>query len=138
MLPNAFREKVQISCSETMGDSALSLFRVWGRAFILELNQHRDVHLLYRSLILDILPVSVQRTVVNAFKGTINLQERQCTYKRNIEGRSRDHCCRGKAVSITYSECVSVALFIQHAKRMRRIILSCDLSGCTIFFHIIS
>jgi hypothetical protein len=29
-----------------------------------------------------------------------------------------------KAISITYSECVSVALGIQHAKRMRRIILS--------------
>jgi ABC-type phosphate transport system permease subunit len=27
-------------------------------------------------------------------------------------------------MSITYSECVSVALVIQHAKRMRRIILS--------------
>ena len=31
---------------------------------------------------------------------------------------------RGKAISITYSECVSVALVIQHAKRMRGIILS--------------
>jgi hypothetical protein len=30
-----------------------------------------------------------------------------------------------KAISITYSECVSVALVIQHAKRMRRIILPC-------------
>ena len=39
---------------------------------------------------------------------------------------SRNHCCRGKAVcnSSTYSECVSVALVIQHAKRMRRIMLS--------------
>ena len=45
-------------------------------------------------------------------------------YKRNIDARSRNHCCRGKAISITYSECVSVALVIQHAKRMRRIILS--------------
>jgi len=33
---------------------------------------------------------------------------------------------------------MSAALVIQHVKRMRRIILSCDLSGCTIFFHIIS
>jgi len=44
-------------------------------------------------------------------------------YKRNIEARSRNHCCRGKAIHITYSECVSVVLLIQHAKRMRRIIL---------------
>ena len=36
--------------------------------------------------------------------------------------RSRNHCCCGKAISITYSECVSVALGIQHAERMRPII----------------
>jgi len=35
--------------------------------------------------------------------------------KRNTEARSCNHCCRGEAVSITYSECVSVALVIQHA-----------------------
>jgi hypothetical protein len=49
-------------------------------------------------------------------------QDRQCTYKRNIE--TRNCYCRGKAISITYSECVSVALVIQHAERMRRIIFS--------------
>ena len=42
--------------------------------------------------------------------------------KRKAE-RSRNHCCRGKTLNITYSECVSVALVIQHAKRMRRVIL---------------
>ena len=41
-----------------------------------------------------------------------------------IEARSRNHCCGAKTISITYSECVSVALVIQHAKRMRRIKLS--------------
>jgi len=35
--------------------------------------------------------------------------------KRNIEARSCNHCCSGKAVSITYSESVFVALVIQHA-----------------------
>jgi len=50
--------------------------------------------------------------------------DRQCAYKRNIEARSRNHCCRGKPVSIIYSECMFVVLVIQHAKRMRRIILS--------------
>ena len=34
-----------------------------------------------------------------------------------------DHCCCGKAISITYSDCVSVALGIHHAICMRRIIL---------------
>jgi hypothetical protein len=45
-------------------------------------------------------------------------------YKCNIEMRLHNHCYCGKAIRITYSECVSVALVIQHAKRMRRIILS--------------
>jgi hypothetical protein len=44
--------------------------------------------------------------------------------KRNIEVRSGNHCCRGKEISITNSDFVSVALIIQHAKRMRLIILS--------------
>ena len=53
-----------------------------------------------------------------------NKLDRKCTYKRNIEAHSRDHGCRGKAIRITYFECVFVALVIQHSKRMRRIILS--------------
>jgi hypothetical protein len=43
---------------------------------------------------------------------------------RTAQARTRNHCCRGKAISITYAECVSVALVIKHEKRMRRIILS--------------
>jgi hypothetical protein len=38
--------------------------------------------------------------------------------------RSHNHSCHGKIISVTYSECVSVALVIQHAKRMRRMVLS--------------
>jgi hypothetical protein len=38
--------------------------------------------------------------------------------------RSRIRCCRGKAILITYSGCVSVALVTQYAMHMRRIILS--------------
>jgi hypothetical protein len=44
--------------------------------------------------------------------------------KRNNEARPRNHCCRAKAMSIAYSGCVVAALVIQHAMRMRRIILS--------------
>jgi len=43
--------------------------------------------------------------------------------QRNIEARSFNHCCSGKAVRITYSESVFVASDIQHATRMRRVTL---------------
>jgi hypothetical protein len=45
-------------------------------------------------------------------------------YVCHTEARSPNHFCRGTATSITYSECVFVALLIQNAKRMRRILLS--------------
>ena len=57
-------------------------------------------------------------------------QDRQCTYNVNTEERSRNHCCSGKAISITYwSLCVvlgaqasacaraRVALINHHAMR---------------------
>jgi hypothetical protein len=53
-------------------------------------------------------------------------QDRKCTYKRKINARSHNHCCRAKARSITYSMCVSVALVNQHDKCMGNIILSPD------------
>ena len=46
------------------------------------------------------------------------------TYKRDNQSRSRKHSCRGKAISITYSQCVSVTLVIQYVMRTRLIILS--------------
>jgi hypothetical protein len=45
-------------------------------------------------------------------------------YKCNIEVHSHNHCCRGKAICITYSECKSVAFVIQHTKLMFHIMLS--------------
>ena len=55
--------------------------------------------------------------------------------ERNIEERSRNHCCSGKEINVTYSEFVPVAVVIQHAIRMRRIILSpvACLYGCRVF-----
>jgi hypothetical protein len=38
--------------------------------------------------------------------------------KRNIETRSRNYRCRDKERSIAHSECVFVALVVQHAKHM--------------------
>ena len=54
---------------------------------------------------------------------TACLKDRQYTCTRNIEALSCNHRCRGKAVNILFSECLSVALVFQHAMRMRRIIL---------------
>jgi hypothetical protein len=42
-------------------------------------------------------------------------------HKCNTAARLRNHCCRGKAIRFSYSECVSVDLDIPHVKRMRRI-----------------
>jgi len=42
----------------------------------------------------------------------------------NNGARSWNQCRPGKAIRITYSECVYLALVIQHAKRMGRIIMS--------------
>jgi hypothetical protein len=48
---------------------------------------------------------------------------------RHIEELPLNHCCFGKAMSITYSECVFVALFIQHVKvHAPYYIVICDLS----------
>jgi len=52
---------------------------------------------------------------------------------RNTEVRSCNNCCGGRAISITYCECVFVALGIQQAMRMRRFVI-CDLLCSTICF----
>ena len=52
---------------------------------------------------------------VLTFKG-----DRQHKYKHNIEGRSSNHYCRGKAISVTQfvCVCVCVALLIHHYTRI--------------------
>ena len=63
--------------------------------------------------------------------------DRQCTYKRNIMARFGNHCYDGKAISIIQPECVFVALGIQHAMRMRHILI-CGIPQPKTYFHIIS
>jgi len=57
--------------------------------------------------------------------------------QRNIEARLCNHCVSGNAVSLIYSECMYVALGIQHAMHVRHIAI-CGIFGSAIFFHIIS
>jgi hypothetical protein len=44
--------------------------------------------------------------------------------ERIIEARSCNHCCSGKVIRMTYSQCLFVTLVIQHVMRMRGIMLS--------------
>jgi hypothetical protein len=54
--------------------------------------------------------------------------------KRNTETHACNNCCSGKTISIIYSECMFVALGIQHAMRMRRIIMSSVACPGVLFF----
>jgi hypothetical protein len=82
-------------------------------------------------LLLNLQPIfqsiSVSKEVIN--------KVRQCTCKCNIEVRSGNHYCRGKAICITYSECESLVLVIQHAMRVRRIIF---ISAAVVALHCFS
>jgi hypothetical protein len=51
-------------------------------------------------------------------------QDGQRAYKRKIGALYSNHYCSWKAINTTYSACVSVALVIQHAKHMPRIVSS--------------
>jgi hypothetical protein len=76
--------------------------------------------------------------------------QRHCYVQHNNKANSCNHCCSGKAISITYSEfgfecqcvcvcvCVCVALVVQHAKRMRHIVLSSVASLAPPYFSTLS
>ena len=60
--------------------------------------------------------VSCSQTI--QWRTELKKKNRQCTYNVILKG-SINYCCWGKAVSIACSECVFVALGIQHAIGMR-------------------
>jgi len=69
----------------------------------------------------------VVRIYFSAMTVFINIKDMQRTYGQKIEARTLNFCFCGKAISITHSECVSVASGIQHELRMCHIFI-CGLS----------
>jgi hypothetical protein len=76
-----------------------------------------------------------QMTTIQQMKKTCgvgvrtNKHDRQCTYKRNTEGLSRNHCCPGKVISIKYTEyvCVCVCVCVCARARARACVCVCSI-----------
>jgi hypothetical protein len=68
---------------------------------------------------------------------TTTTTRRTTKVQRDIEARPCKHLCFGKAQSIRYCECVFVALCVQHATRMHRIVIR-GLSVSTTILRIFS
>jgi hypothetical protein len=84
---------------------------------------------LYMELYLEITYIREHHITTNTCKlhgHCLVEQDRQCTHNvpPNIKACSHNHGFCGKAVSITYSECVLADLVAQHANNMHHMILS--------------
>jgi hypothetical protein len=75
----------------------------------------------------------------NVAVSTDNKKKAEAQYVlRTIEARSCNHFYSEKAIMNTYSVCVFVALFIQHATRLRSIILSSVAFPALQYFYTLS
>jgi hypothetical protein len=77
--------------------------------------------------------------VISTCAARINFrQDRQRTYNVTFEARSRNHCCHGKSVSVTYPECGCSFCYPAYKVRAPYYIVILGLPGCTVFSHSIS
>jgi hypothetical protein len=80
-----------------------------------------------------------KKILFDKIKGLRTQQKRTANVRiSTIEALSRNYCCRGKATSITYTGCVYSLSYPACKAHAPFYIVICGLSGCTIFFHIIS
>jgi hypothetical protein len=71
------------------------------------------------------IKIMMNLEVVYSWKDQLEIETGQAvSVWSNVEVRWRNHSCRGKATSITYTGSVFVALAIQRGKRMGPIVLS--------------
>jgi len=59
-------------------------------------------------------------------------------YESDTEALSPNNCFRGKVIIITYSGCVCSLSYPACNAHEPYGIVSCGLSGCAVYFHIIS
>jgi hypothetical protein len=107
--------------------------RTWKNHFNLQLT-HRYLVVQFRIYKLLSWGLGGEAAVIAMSMVTgINEEETQFTY--NIkQARSRNLCKHGKAIRVTYSECLSVALIIDYAKPTRHIVIV-GLSAFTVLYR---
>jgi hypothetical protein len=75
--------------------------------------------------------------ILSALISHLQMQDRQCTYNVALRRVRAIIVALEKKISITYTECVFVALGKQHAIRNHHIVI-CGMSGSTILVNVMS